>query len=222
MSNGIPIDHRLQSLLPGADLPPPQAVGKHARIAGDYGHKMIRDDGSRPSRTEAEFAAWLAEPHTQGGVVIALLQPAKSQVYTADFPSVNSQCPTLAYLQSAVCSIAGPEGWSSTSVFDAFPFITEPVNSARRIGRQHPSNRLTYADGHEVRVVNGFHPSYVANYNPNESRFRRLFSLELCKAFGEAVGRWEEAAWMDTLRDRCRDKAKLLMHGELVSTLRPH
>ena len=63
------------------------------------------------------------------GVEIALLQPAKTQIYTEDVQWVKDECPTLAYLEESLASVNGPRRLATTSVFDAFPFITEPISS---------------------------------------------------------------------------------------------
>jgi hypothetical protein len=63
---------------------------------------MTRDDKTYPSEHEASSAAWLAKPDMQGGLVIALLQPAKTQIYTEDVQWVKNECPTLAYLKESL------------------------------------------------------------------------------------------------------------------------
>ncbi|PMD42914.1 hypothetical protein L207DRAFT_542414 [Hyaloscypha variabilis F] len=212
---------------------------------------MVRDDQTYPSKNAAGFAAWLAKPDMQGGLVIALLQPAKTQVYTPDFQWVKGECATLAYLDESVAFVNGPGGLATTSVFDAFPFITEPISSAglsteatdayntflamleakkpevvfacwrvkgqdlsfsgKGLGRASQVESLELSNGHVVRVVNGFHPSYTANYCANESCFRRLFTMELCKAFCELNTAWQEDEWMDILRRKCQERTRELM-----------
>ncbi|KAI4153415.1 MAG: hypothetical protein LQ340_002329, partial [Diploschistes diacapsis] len=212
---------------------------------------MVRDDQTYPSKNEADFAAWLAKPDMQGGLVIALLQPAKTQVYTTDFQGVKDECPTLAYLEEALAFVSGPGGLVTTSVFDAFPFITEPISSeglskeainayntfldmleakkpevvfacwrvngqdllfsGKGLGRSTQVESLRLSNGHVVRVVNGFHPSYTANFCANESCFRRLFTMELCKAFCELNTAWQEDKWMDILRWKCQGRARQLI-----------
>lgn len=129
LCNGIPVDHRLKRFLPSAKRKHSQGVGKHADIVESFGNTMVRDDQTYPSKNEAGFAAWLAKPDMPGGLVIALLQPAKTQVYTPDFQWVKDECPTLAYLEESLAFVNGPGGLATTSVFDAFPFITEPISS---------------------------------------------------------------------------------------------
>ncbi|KAH7407171.1 hypothetical protein BKA64DRAFT_572522 [Cadophora sp. MPI-SDFR-AT-0126] len=225
---------------------------------------MLRDDGTTPTKHEVGFAAWLAKPDLTGGLVIALQQPAKSQVFTADVQWVRDECNTLAYLNKSLAFINGPGGLSTTSVFDAFPFITEQISSKElsreaklayntflsmieakrpevlfacwRIhgqddlsfsgkgpGKTNQVHSLRFSNGHIVRVVNGFHPSYIANYCPNESCFRRLFDMELCKALCELNTAWQEEQWMEDLRRTCREKTLQLMKekgrdGEQLNT----
>ncbi len=255
LCNGIPVDHRLNRFLPSAKSKHSENVGKHADIIETFGNSMIRDDKSYPSNNEAGFAAWLAKPDMQGGLVVALLQPAKTQVYTGDFQWTKNECASLAYLDESLAFVNGPGGIATTSVFDAFPFITEPISSeglstearnsyntfiamlqtkkpevvfacwrvkgqedlffsGKGLGRGTSIERLQLSDGHIVRVVNGFHPSYTSNYCANESCFRRLFTMELCKAFCELNTAWEEDKWMDILRWKCQDRTRQLMEGE--------
>jgi hypothetical protein len=253
LCNGIPVDHRLKRFLPSAKQKHSQGVGKHADIVESFGNTMVRDDQTYPSKNEAGFAAWLATPNMQGGLVIALLQPAKTQVYTPDFQWVRDECPTLAYLEESLAFVNGPGGLATTSVFDAFPFITELISSeglskeatdayntflamleakkpevvfacwrvkgqdlifsGKGLGRATQVESLGLSNGHVVRVVNGFHPSYTANFCANESCFRRLFTMELCKAFCELNTAWQEDKWMDILRWKCQERTRQLMEG---------
>ncbi|KAE9378588.1 hypothetical protein N431DRAFT_499384 [Stipitochalara longipes BDJ] len=215
---------------------------------------MIRDDRTYPSTNEAGFVAWLAKPDMQGGLVVALLQPAKTQIYTSDFQWVKDECATLAYLDESLAFLNSPGGLVTTSVFDAFPFITERVYSeelsteatgahkkfiamleakkpevvfacwrvlgldlpfsGKGVGGATQVETLKLSNGHVVRVVNGFHPSYMANFYANESCFRRLFTMELCKAFCELNNSWEEDRWMNILRWKCRDRTRQLREGQ--------
>ncbi|RYO81428.1 hypothetical protein DL764_009768 [Monosporascus ibericus] len=264
LCNGIPVDHRLKRFLPSAKQKHSHGVGKHAEIIETFGNTMVRDNRTTPTKHEAGFAAWLAKPDMTGGLVIALQQPAKSQVFTADVEWVRDECDTLAYLDKSLAFVNGPGGLKTTSVFDAFPFITEQIsskelsNEAKRAyntfismveakepevlfacwrihgqddlsfsgkgpGKTNQVHSLTLPNGHVVRVVNGFHPSYVANYCPNESCFRRLFAMELCKALCELNTAWQEDNWMDDLRRTCRERTLQLMKekgrdGEQLNT----
>ena len=256
LCNGIPVDHRLKRFLPSARQKHSQAVGQHADIVEGFGNSMVRDNGTFPSQHEAAFAEWLAKPDMTGGLVVALLQPAKTQEYTPDFQRVKGECATLAYLDESLIFLTGRGGLATTSVFDAFPFITEPISShglskeatdaynkflamleakkpeivftcwrvrdldldfsGKGVGVTSQVENLRLPSGHVVRVVNGFHPSYTANYCPNESCFRRLFTMELCKAFCELNTAWREEKWMDILRQDCRDRAIQLMKGYIL------
>ena len=254
LCNGIPVDHRLKRFLPSAKQKHSYGVGKHADIIETFGNTMVRDNRTTPTKHEAGFAAWLAKPDITGGLVIALQQPAKSQVFTADVEWVRDECDTLAYLDKSLTFVNGPGGLKTTSVFDAFPFITEQISSKElsneatrayntfismveakkpevlfacwRIhgqddlsfsgkgpGKTNKVHSLEFPNGHVVRVVNGFHPSYVANYCPNESCFRRLFAMELCKALCELNTAWQEDGWMNDLRRSCRERTLQLMKG---------
>lgn len=254
LCNGIPVDHRLKRFLLSAKQKHSHGVGKHADIIETFGNTMIRDNGTTPSKHEAGFASWLAKPDLTGGLVIALQQPTKSQVFTTDVEKIQDECETLAYLDKSLAFMNGPGGLKTTSVFDAFPFITEKISSkelsieaklayntflsmieAKKpevlfacwrihgqdgpsfsgtgLGKTNQVRGLRLPDGHVVRVVNGFHPSYIANYCPNESCFRRLFIVELCKALCELNTAWQEDDWMNDLRRTCREKTLQLMKG---------
>jgi hypothetical protein len=255
LCNGIPIDHRLVRFLQSAKQKHSNGVGIHTNIVEGFGNSMVRDDQSYPSANEAGFAAWLAKPDMQGGLVVALLQPAKTQIYTPGFQLVKDECATLAYLEESLAFVTGLGGLATTSVFDAFPFITKSISpqkplseeavdayntffgmleakrpevlfacwqvrghqlsfSGRGIGATNESYRLRLPSGHTIRVVNGFHPSHAANFHSNESCYRRLFALELCKAFCELNEAWEEEKWMEILRSRCRGRTSQLMKGQ--------
>ncbi|KAH6691140.1 hypothetical protein BKA61DRAFT_684294 [Leptodontidium sp. MPI-SDFR-AT-0119] len=264
LCNGIPVDHRLKCFLASAKQKHSHGVGKHADIIETFGNTMFRDNGTTPTKHEVGFAAWLAKPDITGGLVIALQQPAKSQVFTANVEWVRDECNTLAYLDKSLAFINGPGGLKTTSVFDAFPFITEQISSKElsneaklayntflsmveakkpevlfacwRIhgqdglsfsgkgpGKTNQVHSLRFPNGHVVRVVNGFHPSYIANYCPNESCFRRLFDMELCKALCELNTTWQEEDWMNDLRRTCQERTLQLMKekgrdGEQLNT----
>jgi hypothetical protein len=254
LCNGVPVDHRLKRFLPSAKQRYSQGVGEHVDIIRAFGNTMVRDNKTIPKKHEVEFAAWLAKPDTTGGLVIALQQPAKSQVFTADVEWVQDECDTLAYLNKSLAFVNGPGGLNTTSVFDAFPFITEQISpkalsseavhayntfismvdakkpevlfacwrihgqddlsfAGKGPGRTNQVHSLKFPNGHVVRVVNGFHPSYVANYCPNESCFRRLFAMELCKALCELNTAWQEDDWMNELRRKCRERTLQLIRG---------
>ncbi|PQE27949.1 hypothetical protein CJF30_00009155 [Rutstroemia sp. NJR-2017a BBW] len=256
LCNGIPVDHRLKQFLTSARQKHSHEVGKHVDLIETFGNTMVRDNRTTPTKHEAGFAAWLARPDTTGGLVIALQQPAKSQVFTADVEWVRAECDTLTYLDESLAFVNGSGGLKTTSVFDAFPFITQQISSAelsseaerayntfismvhakkpdvlfacwrihgrddllfsgkglgKGLGRTNQVPSLRLPNGHVVRVVNGFHPSYVANYCPNESCFRRLFAMELCKALCELNTAWQEDDWMEDLRTKCRERTLQLI-----------
>lgn len=129
MCNGIPVDHRLKRFLPSAKQKYSHGVGNHVDIIETFGSTMVRDNGTTPTKHEVGFAAWLAKPDITGGLVIALQQPAKSQVFTAEVERVLDECNTLAYLDKSLAFMNSPGGLKTTSVFDAFPFITEQISS---------------------------------------------------------------------------------------------
>ncbi|XMA07853.1 hypothetical protein WAI453_000644 [Rhynchosporium graminicola] len=255
LCNGIPVDHRLKQYLPNAKQSKQKnayGVGKHTDIVENFGNTLIRYNRASPTKHEIGFASWLAKPDMTGGLIIALQQPTKSQDFTADFKKVQDQCETLSYLDKSLAFMNDSGGLETTSVFDAFPFITEKISpkklsneaelaydtflsmveakkpevvfacwrihgqdslsfSGEGLGKTNQVHRLTSPNGHVVRVVNGFHPSYIANYYPNESCFRRLFATELCKALCELNTTWQEDAWMDELRRTCRERMFQLM-----------
>jgi hypothetical protein len=132
LCNGIPVDHRLKRFLPNAKQKHANEVGKHADIIETFGNTLVRDNRTTPTKHEASFAAWLAKPDITGGLVIALQQPAKSQVFTADVEWVRDECDTLAYLDKSLAFVNGPGGLKTTSVFDAFPFTVSPIQKRQK------------------------------------------------------------------------------------------
>ncbi|KAH8748785.1 hypothetical protein BGZ57DRAFT_935194 [Hyaloscypha finlandica] len=97
LCNGIPVDHRLKRFLPNAKQKHANRVGKHADIIETFGNTLVRNNRTTPTKHEASFVAWLAKPDITGGLVIALQQPAKSQVFTTDVEWVRDECDTLAW-----------------------------------------------------------------------------------------------------------------------------
>jgi hypothetical protein len=69
-------------------------------------------------------------------------------------------------------------------------------------------------NGHKVKIVHGFDPSYAQNHYSNDSCFSSLFTLEVIKAFCLAKGNWSEEPWMKDLRARCRDRIRRLPDSE--------
>jgi hypothetical protein len=254
LCNGVPVDHRLKRFLSKAKQRHTATIGRHVEIIKAFGNTMVRDDMTTPTQHETRFAQWLAKPDLTGGLVVALQQPAKSQIFSVDVDLVRDECASLAYLNKCLKFVESAGGMETTSVFDAFPFITDDISrnkltkeakmayntflsmieaekpevlftcwripghdelwfSGKGPGRTNEIDRLGFENGHVVRVVNGFHPSFVVNYCPNESCFRRLFAMELCKALCELNEAWEEEAWMGDLRRRCRQRTLQLILG---------
>jgi hypothetical protein len=259
LCNGIPVDHRLLSFLKNTRSLPNGVVGRDARYGGhtdiirNFGNNPEFENGTSPHGDEIGFATWLANPDTKGGVVFALLQPAKSQVYTKNYEQVKNECASLAYLDDTIKFVTGSEGLNGTSVFDAFPYVTQAIvrnqeltNDAQNayntfcsmldakrptvlfggwksdsnvpllfshqgIGTPDPVERIPLPSGETVTFVNGFHPSYVANYHPDESCFRKLFTLQVVKTFCKFSGSWKEEQWMERLRSRCKERARELI-----------
>ncbi|KAK4936321.1 hypothetical protein LTR66_015354 [Elasticomyces elasticus] len=55
--------------------------------------------------------------------------------------------------------------------------------------------------GIRIEKVNAFHPSYMINYQPEYSCFRRLLTLDFAQAFGVLRDDWREFDWMQELRN---------------------
>jgi hypothetical protein len=258
LCNGIPVDHRLIPFLQRIRLTQTNLYANHAHKVEEYGSSMLREDYSRPTKEEIEFTKWMAKPDNQGGVLIAIKQPAISQRYYAeDHYRTMDECASLAYLNEAINFIVGTGGISTVSVFDAFPYITkivkdreklsssansayttflhmvelkrpavvfggwnmrettvEPYYSSTGVGAENMHSQIELSDGYRINVVNGFHPRYAANFIPYESCFRRLFTLELTKAFSIANNSWSEQPWMSGLRAKCKRRVKELIERE--------
>jgi hypothetical protein len=121
----IPPDHRLRALCRLARPTALSSRGTHTQSIRALGDKVAQD--YRPiDADEVGFAEWLAQPHTQGGVVIALQQPSKSQVYSSNYEQVKNECATLRYLDEALKMLIG-SSLAETSCFDAYPFDPTPM-----------------------------------------------------------------------------------------------
>lgn len=53
---------------------------------------------------------------------------------------------------------------------------------------------------HELKKIDAFHPSFAFSYRAEHDCFIQLLELQFAKAFGEWCGIWQEASWMDELR----------------------
>ena len=76
------------------------------------------------------------------------------------------------------------------------------------VGKTFEKTIVRLGSDHYSKRVNGFHPSYALFHRPTESVFRQLLLLEIARTCGEMRGDWEEADWMQDLRQRCQVKAK--------------
>jgi hypothetical protein len=260
LCNGVPVDHRLASFLQRVRLTQTNVYASHADLVEDFASLILRENHTQPTEEEVQFAKWMAKPDNQGGVLIALMQPAQYQTYyTEDHYRTMNECASLAYLNETINFIIGSGGINTVSVFDAFPYITnkikdneglshsadlayktflnmveikkpavvfggwntkainDPFYASTGVGTQNEPTHVQFPDGHRITVVNGFHPSYAANFIPYESCFRRLFTLELTKAFGEANNSWSEQPWMSALREKCQRRVKQLIERKLLN-----
>lgn len=256
----IPIDHRLKRFLVRPRIDSSADVGAHRMLYEDHGRSLQRSQSrSFPvSDPEIDFGSWLARPDARGGLVVALMQPARSQRYSGSFEQIKRECATLNYLDDALQGI-GLVGLEDVTCIDALPFYLESpkVKTAppemraayevflEMVRRKKPDvilgawqgpealgdvqysskgvgavddTRTVVVDGHPIKIVNAFHPSYAINYNPNESCFRQLFLLEMTKAFAELDGNWKEEPWMQSLRANCGGRASTLARGRYSSS----
>jgi hypothetical protein len=124
---GIPMDHRLEPLLGAGLTMAHRSVnpGGHVRTVEKYGH-VLQNYGEDISNDEIEFAKWLAMPHSKGGVLIALLQPAEYQRYFSDHFQTVKDCTSLSGVHEVCMTVTG-YGLDKISCFDAFPFHKIPV-----------------------------------------------------------------------------------------------
>ncbi|KAL1954752.1 hypothetical protein VTO42DRAFT_752 [Malbranchea cinnamomea] len=70
-------------------------------------------------------------------------------------------------------------------------------------------------DGRRQEFVKTYHPSYSANYHPEESCFKELMLLEVVHACGLYRGDWKEDAWMTELRKFCEQTARRLSREQI-------
>lgn len=121
----VPIDHRLKPLLSSQPQKSSKTgLGSHLTTLERHGRGI-----SRPtSENEIKFGQWLARPMGQGGLVVALLQPAPHQQYTSNIENVKNECVTLYWLDS-ILQVIGHSTLEKTSCFDAFPFCLEKASN---------------------------------------------------------------------------------------------
>lgn len=121
---GIPVDHRLKPLLSSQPQKPSWiALGSHQSTLEQYGCEIDQSESCSPASTRdgIRFAKWLAGPMQQGGLLVALLQPARTQRYTGDCENDKDECATLYWPHEILRLVGGSSLWK-TSSFDAFPF----------------------------------------------------------------------------------------------------
>lgn len=77
------------------------------------------------------------------------------------------------------------------------------------VGKRFEERFICLGGDHYTERVNAFHLSFALYYRRNESVFRQLLLLEVAQTCGRLRGDWKEEKWMDDLRLRCREMAKL-------------
>ena len=73
---------------------------------------------------------------------------------------------------------------------------------------------------HEFKKIDAFHPSFAICYHADEVCSIQLLELQFAKGFGEWCGTWQEASWMDELREKARVR-KAEMDGERATNSTP-
>ena len=73
---------------------------------------------------------------------------------------------------------------------------------------------------HEFKKIDAFHPSFAITYHADEVCFIQLLELQFAKGFGEWFGTWQEASWMDELRENARVR-KAEIDGERATNSTP-
>ncbi|KAB8213652.1 hypothetical protein BDV33DRAFT_184336 [Aspergillus novoparasiticus] len=95
--------------------------------------------------------------------------------------------------------------WKDT---DGVPLRMAKVRSVG-VGKDFAHSKISFS-GVPLDRVNSFHPSFAANHNPHISCFQQLFLLNIAEAcYRYEHGSWREEEWMEDLKKRCRQEAKL-------------
>ncbi|KFY48545.1 hypothetical protein V495_01245 [Pseudogymnoascus sp. VKM F-4514 (FW-929)] len=124
---GVPVDHRLRDIT--RKLMELNEAPSNSNASSDHIDRLrqlsecMRSRGWLISKDEVEFACYLAEPAAQGGIVVALMQPSPSQVYSIPVNDIIEDCNTLLALRDLAEFFSLP--FDRLSIFDAFPFITK-------------------------------------------------------------------------------------------------
>lgn len=87
---GIPVDHRLRSIIRRGQVPEPGAESSHVEILRELGLTAKRD---KPIITsELSHGLQLVGPAIQSGVLPALLRPPRNQTYDHGFTADVKAC----------------------------------------------------------------------------------------------------------------------------------
>ena len=101
-------------------------------------------------------------------------------------------------------------------------WMLESIGVGNTFGRYQEVRLKQNRDFTKIQRVNGFHPSYALNHNPENSCLRQLLALVVAETCAVARGeRWENETWMDSIRYDCENisafiprKTKLGTYGE--------
>jgi hypothetical protein len=124
---GIPVDHRLRDII--RELMKLNEAPTSSSPSSNHSERLrllsqsMRRRGWLISENEVDFACYLAEPAVQGGIVVALTQPPRGQVYSIPTDDIVERCNTLLALRELAEFFSLP--FDRLGIFDAYPFIAE-------------------------------------------------------------------------------------------------
>ncbi|KAJ6126984.1 hypothetical protein N7523_002596 [Penicillium sp. IBT 18751x] len=127
----IPIDHRLRWIIREApSMGSSETSSEHVHLLHDFGTSLEVDGDDYPLE-DLSFALEMARPESQGGVLIALLQPHSKQDNSNGFLAGKRNCETLKGISDLVTAVNNAKaGFDDISVFDAIPLIDEAATGA--------------------------------------------------------------------------------------------
>lgn len=179
----IAVDHRIRRLCEPVPPHNNHTAGNHGGILRDIARSITRSPEAI-SAEEINFAVWLSEPATTGGLLIMLQQPADNHPYHLGNQVVVQSCGTLAgldeLLQVASC---GTLSLKTVSVFDWLPYT-------RKRDKVSPDYE-TYLRGRVYNMICAKRPSVIlcmsATRKGLDKNIERLTSCRIGRTFSNTM-----------------------------------
>ncbi|KAL4877423.1 hypothetical protein BJY04DRAFT_128866 [Aspergillus karnatakaensis] len=130
---GIPVDHRLVTIIKDLHLPLYAESSDHLNILKKWGESSTC--GERPlERSRIHHGLELAKPGTTGGVLVALLQPYSKQAFDKGFVADLKDCATTDSVRDLIQTATGGRmDIDDVSVFDTLPYCADGTGDANTL-----------------------------------------------------------------------------------------